>query len=451
MTLNKYGQHIPDLANTPLSTLVSADQICPFSDTAANETVIGSELFAEHKLNFHSQLGHYATLYTGRIENNEKVRNSSSGGLTTWLARELLTLGRIDAVIHVGEMFPVKEQLVQYTVSESLTQLDSRTKSRYHTSEFSDLLLNIRGNGKRYLFIGVPCFVKALRLLCRSDEILKEQICFVAALVCGHLKTPAFAQLLAWQMNIPPGQLTRFDYRVKDPAKTASRYSVKAWGSRGLDPIAQPAFQLFGSNWGHAFFQLKACDACDDVMGELADITFGDAWLPKFEEDWMGTNIVICRSIELNEILENGRSRGEILLEDSNSEDVISSQLGNYRHRWDGLSVRALDAKKNGIGFPKKRIGAGTIQVPFLRKKIIRLRQKIAHTSHEAFYQAKQVEDLEIFYNAVTPLIHQMKRLHEWSYRISGERILFYLKRPDKFLWRGLNVIWKISFQKLLR
>ena len=33
------------------------------------------------------------------------------------------------------------------------------------------------------------------------------------------------------------------------------------------------------ADWGMGIFKLGACDYCDDIVGETADISFGDAWL----------------------------------------------------------------------------------------------------------------------------------------------------------------------------
>lgn len=40
----------------------------------------------------------------------------------------------------------------------------------------------------------------------------------------------------------------------------------------------------------------KACDFCDDVFAETADIALGDAWLPEYVQDGNGTNVVVTRN-----------------------------------------------------------------------------------------------------------------------------------------------------------
>lgn len=99
-------------------------------------------------------------------------------------------------------------------------------------------------------------------------------------LVSDHLKSAHYAQSLAWQMGIAPQELEGIDCRVKEPSQPANRYSPYAKGSS--DEKVEPTNQLFGADWGAGAFRFryKACDFCDDVFTETADVVLGNAWLP---------------------------------------------------------------------------------------------------------------------------------------------------------------------------
>ncbi|MBK8018945.1 MAG: Coenzyme F420 hydrogenase/dehydrogenase, beta subunit C-terminal domain [Betaproteobacteria bacterium] len=139
-----------------------------------------------------------------------KVVKSSSGGLTTWLLEALLERGDIDGVVHVSAS---DSPLFMYTVSTTRDGLGARGKSRYYAVEVSEVLNAVRGNGRRYAFVGVPCFVKAARLIAEQDEQLGRQLVYFIGLVCGHLKSFAYAELMAWQQGVTPDKLERFDFR----------------------------------------------------------------------------------------------------------------------------------------------------------------------------------------------------------------------------------------------
>ena len=102
-------------------------------------------------------------------------------------------------------------------------------------------------------------------------------------------------------------------------------------------------------------FQLRACDFCDDIFGETADICFGDAWLPSFDREWRGTNIVLSRNAFLDGFLTAGVERNDLWLDDLSVDDLINSQAGSFRHRWFGMSVRLPEAGKHGEPVPLKR------------------------------------------------------------------------------------------------
>jgi hypothetical protein len=105
----------------------------------------------------------------------------------------------------------------------------------------------------------VPCFIKAARLLCRTDPVLNSRLRWFVGLVCGHLKSRHVSSLLAWQMGIAPHQLTGVDVRVKLPDESASHYGVAAWGRDGERPLSAraPARSLFGGKLGPRPLQVQ--------------------------------------------------------------------------------------------------------------------------------------------------------------------------------------------------
>jgi coenzyme F420-reducing hydrogenase beta subunit len=86
-------------------------------------------------------------------------------------------------------------------------------------------MLAVRGNGKRYAIVGIPCFIKASRLLIERDPVLRDQLIYHIALCCGPLKSAAFAEAMAWQLGIPPNDLGRVDFRWKVEGDSATSYS----------------------------------------------------------------------------------------------------------------------------------------------------------------------------------------------------------------------------------
>ena len=381
-------------------------EVCPFSDRAPNEDELGAALYPDAAI--HDGIGRHLRCYAGHVEDGAYRSGGSSGGMGTWILAELLRLGRVDAVVHVRPRRPTEgdPRLFEFGVSETEEGLRLGAKSRYYPVEMSGVLEHVRGRPGRYAVTGLPCFVKAVRLLQRRDETLRDRVAFTVGLVCGHLKSARFADMFAWQLGVEPGDLARFDFRHKLEGRPASRYGVRAEGA--TDPGAErvgAVADLFGSNWGHGFFKYKACDYCDDVVAELADATVGDAWLPGYVEDWRGTNVVVVRDPAVLEVVEAGRADGRLALDVVDAEDVARSQASGLAHRREGLAYRLHLADRAGSWRPPKRVRPSARGASAKRRKIYELRVLLAEESHAAFREAIRAGSFDVFEERMRPLL----------------------------------------------
>lgn len=368
----------------PTAKLVEAESTCPFSESS--EDLIGKELYGD--LDHSKLIGFYRSVSTGYVNNLSSRLESSSGGLTTWFAGKLLENGHIDAIIHVGGN---DKDIFNYKISRSMQELHSPSskKSRYFPVSFEHLVEYIKDTDEKLLFIGIPCYVKAIRQLQRTFKL--QNIRFVFALVCGHMKSKGFAESYSWQLGIEPQDLSSIDFRVKKPGFEASDYFVEATSVDGKVKSARNK-SLLSSNWGHGHFKHKACDFCDDLAGELADATFGDAWLDSAISDYKGTNIFISRNETLEALLCEFNS--EVTFEKASVEDFYNSQSANYRHRRDGLSYRI--AAHNGW-YPPKRLGLSRPVTNIKRQKLYVFRQTLSRLSNIIFMKAKYKKNYQYF------------------------------------------------------
>lgn len=416
-------RRVPVLAQAGADDLRRAERACPFSPTALDETEIGRIVHTGAPQQA-AEVGRYLSLTAGRMRDDAAVMRSSSGGLTTWVLTRLLEAGAIDGVVHVGTADGT--ELFEYAVSHSTQELQANRKSQYYNCDFSQVVNGLKGNGKRYAFVGVPCYVKAMRLLTLNDAQLEAQFTFFVALVCGHMKTKAFAQLLAWQCGIAPTELARVDFRVKEGTTRSDDYRFAAWRHGSTEPIIRRTRELYGHNWGQAMFQLRACDHCDDIFGEAADICLGDAWLPRYVAEPRGTNVLVNRHPALEQLLREGAAAGAIQLDDLSLAEMVRSQEGNFRHRREGLAVRQADSAKRGQWTPPRRGFVALAQVSFYRRAIVRLRRSLGEATHGAFAEARRRGDLAVF----TARTKRYVRAMEWIYKLP------LLTRPGELLRR---------------
>jgi coenzyme F420-reducing hydrogenase beta subunit len=413
--------------------LQRADTVCPFSDSPNDESEISGRLFAAPGNRYSHDIGYFNYLAIGHIAEGEIRLGSSSGGLTSWMLKELLHRHMVDGVIHVGPGTGIL--LSEYVVSGTHDELYGRRKSQYFPHEFSTVLNRIRGNGKRYAIVGLPCFIKAARNVAAVDPVFGQQLRHYIGLVCGHLKSGCFGEYLAWQVGVPPDRLKQVDFRHKVEHDTANGYHFGAAAADGKWKYRRMG-SMNGGNWGTTFFQLKACEYCDDIVAETADVSFGDAWLERYNADWLGNNVVICRNAVFRDILAEGEARGELVLDPADEQMIVESQAGSFRHRRDGLSIRLEDARRQGVRMPRKRVAAGSRRPAFLFTAITRCRSRMAALSHEAYLRARDSNRIDVFEGEMQPLIRRMywinrvRSLFKTASWVSAVRRLRSLRRP---------------------
>lgn len=426
ITLSPRGLYKADLTGVNGSDIERGNRVCPFSDFAKNEDALGSPLQSEGDLPRHPVVGPYLRTAAGRVRDDEYLTGSSSGGLTSWVVTQLLETGEIDAVVHVGR--GKEAELFEYTISRTVDDYVSQRKSQYYSTTLAGALTELRDTDLNCAIIGVPCFIKAARLLAQEDEAIGQRLKFFIALVCGHLKTQQFAEALGWQAGVRPEKLATVDFRRKNPERRSSDYDFAATASSG-DVAVVPRRPLVGGNWGHGAFQPNACNFCDDIFGETADAVFGDAWLPQYEADWRGTNVLVNRSTTIDAILEKGVTDGSIELDSLSLDDVIATQAGNVRHRRDGLAVRLSDDIKSGKPVPRKRVEPDRSRVGLQRRILIRHRRSMSVKSAELFTKAKAESDLSIFLNGMRRAMRRYQTIDRLSPKKIRSRVRKLLSR----------------------
>lgn len=410
---NDYGQYHAVRKNNIYKEEIEKKiiKICPFSGESPNEDEIGERLFKSIK-NYDSSLGYYINNFAGYSNEYDTRDIAASGGLTTWLLIHLLNNKLIDGVIHVRST-EESGKLFKYQVSSSVAEIKDGAKSKYYPVELSEVLHDIKQMKGNYALVGVPCFIKAARLLSFQDKEIDRRIKYYIGLVCGHLKSDFFAKMFGWHCGIKPNSLTKIDFRTKLEDSSSNNYAVTVC-SNNISKVTPPISQLYGSNWGYGFFKYKACDYCDDVLAETADISFGDAWLPKYHLDSKGTNIVVVRNNELNKILINASKEGKINLDSLSVQEIIDSQRAGFSHRRAGLSIRLNNDIIHNNWFPKKRtIAKKTKNNKMLKKHMAR--PIIREQSLLIFKEAVQMDDFNFFVEKMKPYTDEYDKLYRGS------------------------------------
>jgi len=388
-----YGTYTPVLPTPPHP---AAGQVCPFA-AADNEDSLAPDLFPDAPFH-HALLGRYAGLYASAVNTGELRGADRAGGLITWLVTQLLRRGEIDGVLHVAPAADRPGQF-EYRLSTTVAQVRQEAPICYQPEPFAAALRGLAARGQRYAFVGVPCFIKAVRLLGRQDPALRATFPYCLATFCDHLKSQAFAELMAWQCGVAPGQPFAIDVPHPRPDVPAKRATVRVTplAPAAGAPREVPISQLYGLDGKLRLFQAKACDWCDDVAGELGDFTAGTAWLPVNGATPGVIQVLIVRHPHLHERLFAAAADGRLTLTALAAPEIVRSQAARFRFRREGLALRLHDAEARGEWHPVKRIAPSVAGLPRRRAYLYRLSARLAARSHQRYLLAKRHRHFLLF------------------------------------------------------
>ena len=406
---NEYGEYIPSEVQVCESHCGLCMEVCPFGDNE-NETQIGAKIYGSTEgIRYLPETGYYLDSYVGY--SNEFRQSSASGGMAVWLLTKLLKEGIVDYVIcPTPQKNP--EKLFSFEILSDENSIKAASGSVYYPVEMSEVIQKIIELPGRYAVTGLPCFIKALRLASQKNRKLRERIAFTIGLVCGQMKSKNYTKYIAALAgNKGLNKIQSVYYRGKDPENPANNYYYHFTDEHGLK------YKIFWNDgiseaWVNRWFTPNACNYCDDVFAELADVTFMDAWLPEYSKDSMGTNLVLVRSSEILALIQGGMEKNEISLNTISIEKVIKSQLGVLDLKRNQLSYRLYIALQEGQKAPKKRVPSEE-RIGALKKRELKLKAKMQKESRELFLDCCQnrTVDINVLRDGMQPYLKQKKRI----------------------------------------
>ncbi len=368
MNWNDEGFLVPILDD---SFSENAIKLCPFNPNpekeVKDEDVLADALFPSSKQK-DFKMGRFENTYAGF--SNEYRKTSSSGGIATFVFEKLLK----DKI--VDHLFIVKEinGTYQYQWFDNFVNIKKISKTRYIPVTMEDLFKEIDSKEGKVAVSGVACFIKAIRLKQHYNPQYKEKIPFLVGIICGGLKSRFFTDFLAQSAGIE-GKYSKQEYRIKDEKSSASDYSFGAYNSH--KEFHQLKMRTVGDMWGTGLFKANACDFCDDVTTELADISLGDAWLPEYNEEGLGNSVIITRSKLADSLITKGIDNNELSVKKVTKEKIIQSQNASFKHRQKALKYRLRKYDYSNLEKRKRFLD----NIPFEFKVVQEMRRKTRKNS----------------------------------------------------------------------
>lgn len=407
MQFNRFGEYNPTRNKECEKDCGLCLKVCPFADGNDNEDSLGTTMYGGIPGICHrSETGYYLTCFVGFAP--ETRERGSSGGMATWLLSTLLKKGIVD---HVITVIPNEDPglLYKFSILDDPESVLASAGSAYYPVELSGILQEVKNKPGKYAIIGLPCFIKALRLATQRNRKLSDRIVITVGLVCGQLKNKHYTNYISALSGVI-GPLQNVYYRGKSCEKPASIFYFSCMNKKG------DTGKIFWDDgveeaWDNRWFTLNACNYCDDVFAECADVTLMDAWLPEYFWNYQGTSLILVRSAEIQKIIGKGIEEKEINLEIIPIEKVIESQPGSIAEKGIVLAYRLFINKSAGFFTPQKRIKPVRIFNPFQKKRIILKHQMcISSKTIWADQSSKGSNDLTQFRQGMDLYLDQLTR-----------------------------------------
>ena len=293
------------------------ETICPAAGTQCKE-MDASSIWGRHK-----------GVYRGWSNDIVVRRKASSGGVISSVAIYLLEKKYVDSVIHIGSLYghPTENQICFSTTKEEVL---SRAGSRYSISHSLEFMSEI-DLSRKYCVIAKPCEIAALRNYIKKNIRLEKSFPYLLSFFCMGTPSRSAQRDLLKALNTTIENCSELSYRGNGwPGMTIA--TNKDGSSSKME---------YSQSWGRILGRdlMPACRFCVDGIGELADISCGDAWYisnnkPDFSER-EGRNLVFARTSKGKQLIEDMIKEGIINIEeyDNFNEELKIIQKSQYQRR----------------------------------------------------------------------------------------------------------------------
>ena len=212
--------------------------------------------------------------YMLKAKDKDIVRKSSSGGIFTLLADEII---RQNGVVY-GARYNYEKERLEHASSDDCS-LDDLRKSKYIESYSGDIFKDVRKQlieGRKVLFCGTPCQIEGLHKYLEVKRVVTTNLLLVRFVCHGVPSNRFFTEYKHYEEAKADSKMVYFDFRPKTRGwRNSDWLMIFANGKKETGPYYYYYY--------YYYFQLcsllrKSCYSCKRVFHDVADITIGDFW-----------------------------------------------------------------------------------------------------------------------------------------------------------------------------
>jgi coenzyme F420 hydrogenase subunit beta len=262
-------------------------------------------------------LGKYLGSYIGHAIDKDTRYDGASGGLVTALLVFALEHKLIDGAL-VTAMHPDKPLEPRPFIARTKEEILSAARSKYCPVPAGAALHKILNSEGRFAVVGLPCHIQGIRKAEQHIPKLKDRIRYHISLACSIDYSFRGTQAVLRGLGIPPQSVEMLQYRGRGWPGTMR--ILQKDGTETTVPLKDYYKQL-------GPYSLRRCTLCSDMLGELSDLSCGDAWLPDvIGSDKQGSSFALTRTSEGEDLLEAAATEEYVVLSDLDPRELAASQ-----------------------------------------------------------------------------------------------------------------------------
>lgn len=246
--------------------------------------------------------------YGFNAKDEELRKNSSSGGVFSLLAEEILSRGGIVYGVALTEDCQ-KTVYAEASTKEELAKLRGSKYLQAETGDVHKSVLQHLKAGQEVLFTGTPCQVNGLKKFLRKDY---ENLTCMDIICHGIPSQKIWQKALHAVAEKNGSEINHVDFRNKKNGW--KNYGVCYTDAKGRQSLISRADDPFMSMFLDDYCLRPSCYACKAKEANLSDLTVGDLWgiqeiVPTLNDD-KGTSVVMVRSEKGAKIFDAIKSKG---------------------------------------------------------------------------------------------------------------------------------------------
>ena len=281
-------------------------------------------------------LGTYSNCYAGYACDNEIRYSSASGGIVTALLLFALEEKMVDGVLvtKTDERRPLEPRPF---IAKTKSEVTSAARSKYCPVPADVAVKAIMEEDGHYAVVGLPCHIYGIRKAEGIYPDLANKILFHIGIFCGGMPNFLATEYLLRSLKVRREEVTRIEYRGEGwPGKMLIELKGIHENKRNKLLLPYPEYwDAFGS-----LFLPYRCTLCADGFNKFADISCGDAWLPEYRGDNLGTSLIITRNEIGEQLITGAYEKGSIQIKNIDSVRVKQAQKSMIRFKTYNLRAR---------------------------------------------------------------------------------------------------------------